>query len=308
MQSHELQDLDKEPAPSREAVEIPAHREAMLDLVDIQSKFQKRKASLFAHKHKRPVQDDTIPIIIEEDKPHLTVDNVPVNSKEEPADTVQDAKKDLEVDYHAIPLETLLDRLETDESFGLTSSKASEKLKKDGPNAIKVGNRFAGLFKIIGYLFGGFGIIMWPAAIMAVLSYRPLGDPDPDIANLGLAIVLFSVIFISAFFSGWQDWQSSKVMNTIGKMLPAEAQVTRDGVTSMIPVANLVTGDIIVVQNGTRVPADVRIVNHSQIKVDNSILTGESEPISCTVACTNEENFMETKNLLVRLSSISNNV
>jgi sodium/potassium-transporting ATPase subunit alpha len=95
-------------------------------------------------------------------------------------------------------------------------------------------------------------------------------------------------------------------MNTIGKMLPAEAQVTRDGVTSMIPVANLVTGDIIVVQNGTRVPADVRIVNHSQIKVDNSILTGESEPISCTVACTNEENFMETKNLLVRIFQISN--
>jgi magnesium-transporting ATPase (P-type) len=202
----DAKELDKEPAPSKESLGIPQTREALLDLVDIHSKFQQRKASLYASKKRLYVEE--VPT-----EPLITVDNVPVNSKEEPAEVVKDVKTDLSVDYHRINLDELLERLESDENLGLNTNKAGEKLKKDGPNAIKVGNRFKGIIKIFGYLFGGFGVVMWPAAIMCFIAYRPLGDPEPDLANLGLGLTLLAVILLSAFFSGWQDWQSSKVSN-----------------------------------------------------------------------------------------------
>jgi sodium/potassium-transporting ATPase subunit alpha len=146
-------------------------------------------------------------------------------------------------------------------------------------------------------LFGGFGLILWPAAIACFLAWKPLGNPNPDPANLGLAIILLLVILVSVLFNAYQDWQSFKVMNSISKMLPNKTLVIRNGATQEIDLSKLVPGDLVQLNIGNKVPADCRIVTCQQLKVDNSILTGESEPITCTLQHT-DTNYMETKNLL----------
>jgi sodium/potassium-transporting ATPase subunit alpha len=274
-----LDSLNREPTPVVHQTHTEPSMNNVIAMADIASSFQRRKASIRVLREDAP---ETIKFVEE---------------------TVPDVKKDLEIDYHAVPLDELLNRLGTDQDLGMSASNVSATLKKVGPNKIVVGNRFKWILKWIGYLFGGFGLIVWPSAILCILAYRPIGDP-PDKANLGVGIVLAVSMLLTAFFSGWQDFTSSKVMNMIGNMLPAETLVVRDGVAGMIPVTDIVPGDFIRIENGTKIAADIRVIESNSLKVDNSILTGESEPISLTDKCTNPENYMESKNVLFMGTSI----
>jgi len=86
-------------------------------------------------------------------------------------------------------------------------------------------------------------------------------------------------------------------MASITNLLPAEVIVLRDGRTTHMPAKNLVTGDIVQVSLGNKLPADVRFIEvSSDFRVDRSVLTGESEPVAGTVDGT-DENFLETKNI-----------
>jgi len=58
----------------------------------------------------------------------------------------------------------------------------------------------------LSYFFGGFGGILFVAAIICILCYKPLGNPNPDSSNLALAVLLFVVVSIQGLFNAWQDW------------------------------------------------------------------------------------------------------
>jgi len=290
----ELTNLDKEPTPLHHYVDSPSTllRSSTSKQVvagsEVSSAFQRRKASVMIYNRSKTLhvgEGRALPPKIEE------------KLVKEAEQVVPDIKKDLAIDYHAVDIETLASRYDTNTTIGLSAGDAATRLRKDGPNKIIVGSRFDVVFKVIGYLFGGFGLIIWPAAILCILAYMPIGDP-PDKANLGVGLVLIFSMLLTAFFSGYQDFQSSSVMNTIGGMLPSETQVIREGVSKVVLVNDLVVGDLIQIENGTKVPADIRLVQNSSLKVDNSVLTGESEAISCTEKCTCEENYMESKNVL----------
>src|SRR5277367_3771510 len=161
----------------------------------------------------------------------------------------------------------------------------------------------------LGYFFGGFGGMLALAAIISIICYRPLGDPNPDSSNLALGILLIVVICIQGGFNAWQDWvfyhytltlnaqSSSKIMASITKMIPAECLILRDGQQRRVPAANLVVGDIIYISLGNKVPADIRILQCSgDLKFDRSVLTGESEAIGGTTQTT-DPNFMESRNI-----------
>jgi len=134
----------------------------------------------------------------------------------------------------------------------------------------------SGLFgKIMGYFFGGFGSILLIAGILVFIAWKPLGNP-PAVANLALAAVLIAVFVIQAAFNAWQDWSSSRVMASIGTMLPDQCIVVRDGSHVSISAQDLVPGDIIVIKQGNKLPADVRFVDvSSDAMFDRAILTGK---------------------------------
>jgi len=135
----------------------------------------------------------------------------------------------------------------------------------------------SGLFgKIMGYFFGGFGSILLGAGILVFIAWRPLGNP-PAVSNLALACVLIAVWLIQAAFNAWQDWSTSRVMASIGTMLPDQCIVIRSGSQASVSALDLVPGDIIVIKQGNKLPADVRFVEvSSDAMFDRAILTGRS--------------------------------
>ena len=86
------------------------------------------------------------------------------------------------------------------------------------------------------------------------------------------------MVLITGCFQYYQESKSSKIMESFKKMIPQQAVVTRDGNTYTIQAQNLVSGDLVTVRIGDRIPAAIRILRSEGLKVDNSSLTGEAEP------------------------------
>merc|ERR1712227_116652 len=111
-----------------------------------------------------------------------------------------------------------------------------------------------------------------------------------------LGIVLSVVVVVTGCFSYYQDAKASNIMESFKDLVPQFALVVRNNEKVNLHAEELVVGDVIEVKFGDRVPADIRVVSAHGFKVDNSSLTGESEPQSRSADFTND-NPLETKNL-----------
>ncbi len=180
--------------------------------------------------------------------------------------------------YHKLTLDELNREFNTSCAQGLTDQQASQVLAKNGPNILKQGETHY-LKKIFGYMFGGFCWLLWIGVITCFLAWRPIGDPKPDPTNLGLAILFFIVILLQAGFEAFQDWSSSKVMKSIKHMMASDSTVIRNGVEMKIAAPQIVVGDLVLLNYGNKVPADLRIIESQDLKFDRAMLTGESEAV-----------------------------
>ena len=127
--------------------------------------------------------------------------------------------KDLSsLEWHTISTDEVFQRLSTSPKQGLSEEQAKRRLQENGRNVISPPPTHW-FRQIFGYFFKGFGSILLVGAILVFVAWKPLGQP-PAVANLALAIVLLAVFFIQAAFNAWQDWSSSRVMASIGTMLP----------------------------------------------------------------------------------------
>merc|ERR1712172_121547 len=135
-------------------------------------------------------------------------------------------------------------------------------------------------------------------AILCFIAYgiQASAYEEPPDDNLYLGIVLTMVVTVTGVFSYYQESKSAKIMENFKNLVPQFAKVRRDGRKMEIEAKELTLGDIVDVQFGDRIPADIRVLDSRGFKVDNSSLTGESEPQLRTPDFTNE-NPLETKNL-----------
>ena len=131
---------------------------------------------------------------------------------------------------------------------------------------------------------------------MYSLEHQATTFEEPPDDNLYLGIVLTGVVVVTGIFSYYQESKSSKIMESFKNMVPQYALCLREGVKVNLKAEDLTVGDVVEVKFGDRIPADIRVVEAKGFKVDNSSLTGESEPQSRSAECTNE-NPKETKNL-----------
>ncbi|SPO23940.1 probable K, P-type ATPase (mediates high-affinity potassium or sodium uptake) [Ustilago trichophora] len=208
----------------------------------------------------------------------------------------QKAAKELsDLDWHRIDVNEVLNRTATSADAGLDSAQVERRLKQYGNNVMSKPPKR--LFrKIIGYIFGGFGTLLVGCSILAFIAWKPLGEPNPQTSNLALAVVLLVVVVIQAFFNAWQDFSTSRIMDSIAGMLPDAVTAIRDGSHSSIQAPDLVQGDIVVVSLGNKIAADLRLISCSEAKFDRSVVTGEAEAIAGTVDMT-DENYLETRNI-----------
>ncbi|KAJ6506305.1 hypothetical protein C8R47DRAFT_1241566 [Mycena vitilis] len=220
----------------------------------------------------------------------------PTNGRIDPRSRIPDLS---DVLWHTLPAEEVCAALGVSETRGLDASIAARRLATNGKNVIsRPPNNLAR--KIFFYVFGGFGSLLFVASIICFIAWRPLGNPNPFVPNLALAVVLLIVIATQAVFNAWQDYSTSHVMASIAGLLPTEILVTRDGEKFKLPAADLVSGDIVAVTLGFKVPADLRLLEvSSDLRFDRSILTGESNDVAATVVCT-DKNFLESRNIALQ--------
>lgn len=161
--------------------------------------------------------------------------------------------------WHLNTIEEVTQRLGTNPNIGLEKAQIERRRKQDGPNVLsKPSNRWPQ--KIFGYVFGGFGSLLLGASIILFVSWKPLGERNPQASVLALAIVLFLVLVLQALFNAWQDFTTTRTMASITSMLPSFALVIRDGQRQSVPADALVKGDVCIVGMGQRIAADMRFI------------------------------------------------
>ena len=178
-------------------------------------------------------------------------------------------------DYHKLTFDELSQRLNTSVTDGLDENIAKENLIKYGKNKMTQ-KRKNPVLKVIGYFFTGFCPLIFIAACVCILAWQPIGSINgktPDTTSLALGIMLIIVIFIQAGFTAFQDWSSSQVMKSIKNMMPTEAIVIRNGNEMKIHVEELVIGDLVLLIYGSKVPADIRLVQTNDLKFDKSMVS-----------------------------------
>lgn len=226
-------------------------------------------------------------------------------AKEPPKKGEEDRVFFEELDYHILHEDKVCERFNVSRNSGLSHNIAAQRLQRDGKNVLPQ-PRESYVRKLLGYVFGDFCSVLWVGVIIFFICWRPLGDPDPQAYNLGLAILVLIVIFLQASFSCFQDWSTKQTMRSILDLLPSDALVLRDGNWSKTSTTDLVAGDIVKVQIGNKVPADLRLIETSgDVRFDRSMLTGENEDIEGAVFET-DRNFLETRNIAAMGTSVTN--
>jgi sodium/potassium-transporting ATPase subunit alpha len=112
-----------------------------------------------------------------------------------------------------------------------------------------------------------------------------------------LGVILVLVIVLNALFNFYQEVKSMKIVASFSKMQPTIATVKRNGVEIQLNAEELVPGDIVRIRLGEKIPADCRLISCDDLQVNTSQLTGESQPINCSIKCT-DRNYMESTNII----------
>ncbi len=173
---------------------------------------------------------------------------------------------------HNIPKEDVFKTLLTS-AQGLSEGEAQRRVHEYGLNEIKE-VRGKSLYKKLLSQFTHFlALLLWLSAGLCFLSEYL--HPGEGMVSLGLAII--GVIIINAIFTFVQEYRAEKAVEALKKLLPFQVKVVRDGSVRDIPATEIVPGDIFVLGEGDKVPADARIIDENRLMVNNAPLTGESE-------------------------------
>ena len=167
-------------------------------------------------------------------------------------------------------------RLSTVETFellgtnqqGLTSDKAEEKLLQVGPNELQEVKKKS----IAGMLLAQFKDVMILILLTAAIISGIIGD-------LTDTIVILVIVLLNAIIGFFQEYRAEKAMLALKQMAVTQSKVIRDGNIAWLPATELVPGDMILLEAGSSVPADVRITESVNLKIEEAALTGESQAI-----------------------------
>src|SRR5262244_198766 len=169
--------------------------------------------------------------------------------------------------WHSISVENVLKRLTTSAETGLDAGEASARLQKYGPNRLPEGKKRGPFMRFLSQFNN-------------ILVYVLLGAGFTKMM-LGLwidAAIILGVVILNGLLGFIQEGKAEKALDSIRNMLSAEARTLRGGETRMIPAEQLVPGDIVLLESGDKVPADLRLADVKNLRTEEAALTGESVP------------------------------
>ncbi len=155
---------------------------------------------------------------------------------------------------------------------GLSEREAEKRLNANGKNELTKEKKDSTFKKFFMQLIDPMTLVLLFAAIISIAVSIYAGEPFTD-----TFIILF-VVFVNAILGVYQENKAEKAIDALKELSPATTKVIRDGNIKSIDSQNLVVGDIINFESGDSIPADVRIIESSSLKIEESALTGESVP------------------------------
>lgn len=159
-------------------------------------------------------------------------------------------------------------QLSSDPAQGLTASEVLERQRHYGPNRLQAAKQTR-WYQVLARQF--LDILVGILFIAAAISLA--------VGETGDAITILAIIMLNGALGFVQEWKAEKAMAALQRMLSPQCRVVRDGQQQVIPAEQLVPGDLVVLEIGDRVPADLRLIEAVNLKVDESALTGESASV-----------------------------
>jgi sodium/potassium-transporting ATPase subunit alpha len=196
-------------------------------------------------------------------------------------------------DIHRLSTEDALKRLETG-SGGLSSDEAQRRLARSGRNVLTEPDRYSPFRGLIRHFTHFLALLLWIAAGLSFAA--DFMKPDEGMATLGWAIL--GVIVINAVFAFLQEYKAERAVQALHRLLPDKAWVTREGQSTEIVRSEIVPGDVLILEEGERVPADARLIEAAGIRVDTAALTGESTPKRRTAESVEDGHWLDHPNLV----------
>ena len=169
---------------------------------------------------------------------------------------------------HTIPVDTVARALDVNPATGLTSAEAQRRLAEHGPNRLAEAKRRPGILRFLDQFRDLLILILLGAAAVSFIVSGELKTP----------LVVLTVVVLNAVIGFVQEQRADASLSALKKMLTSNTRVRRDGQTMSIPTGDVVPGDVVLVEAGDRVPADGRLILAVNLEIDESALTGESQP------------------------------
>jgi len=174
--------------------------------------------------------------------------------------------------FHHRPAEEILRSLDTDATQGLTAGIAAERLQHHGANAILEGRRRGPLRMLVDQFTDFMIIVLLVAAIISGV-----------IGDLTDTVVILVIVILNAVIGFFQEYRAEAAIAALRQLAAPHARVVRDGRSHSIPATELVPGDIVLLDAGVVVPADLRLLESASLKTQEAALTGESAAIDKSV-------------------------
>ncbi|MFC4278007.1 cation-transporting P-type ATPase [Achromobacter aloeverae] len=169
--------------------------------------------------------------------------------------------------WHALPADEVERQLKVDPTQGLDGADAAQRLGACGPNRLPQGKKKGPVARFLGQFNN---ILIY---VLLVSGFIKL------MLSLWLdASIIFAVVILNSLLGFVQEGRAEKALDSIRNMLSAQARVLRNGAARLIPADDLVPGDIVLLESGDKIPADLRLVDARNLRTEEAALTGESVP------------------------------
>ena len=199
--------------------------------------------------------------------------------------------------WHTIEADEVVANLGSSTTSGLSSAEASERLAAVGPNEIAAAARRGRLRMLAAQFADATVLVLLGAAVIAAF----LGE-------IGDIAAIVAIVVLNAVLGFVQEYRAERAIAALKALAALSARVRRDGAEATVPSATLVPGDLVVLQAGNVVPADLRIIEARAMSVDESALTGESAPVekTCAPLAESDAPVADRLNMAYKGTTISN--
>lgn len=172
-------------------------------------------------------------------------------------------------DWHTLPVPEVAAALRTDLRHGLTEAEAAERLQRYGRNELETG-RVRGWPQMLAEQFKD--VVIWVLLAATLLAFA--------VGEVTDAVVILTIVFLNALLGVVQESKAEQSLAALQRTVAPSARVMRAGQLREIPAAEVVSGDLVILEAGSALPADLRLSEAINLRVEEAALTGESVPAS----------------------------